>query len=235
MLPEIQNNKKFFLDMSNAELISKSIVLVDKNAKTLSNLKPQEAPQNIQIINSFSQLANPLLLKTIIGKDGFLSPSSNPFSQDFIFNDFVVQNSLFPSPRFTVKHNTADKEASKVNDITKKIIELGNLSEVIEGIGLNYEMFYDNEDGKINLRTQICKDDISSKFESAFIRLEKHIGSTKLVLTLSDAVIEGKKAMYILANFHNDISTTNTVDKILKENFLETLEKIVEDIFEKND
>jgi hypothetical protein len=226
-------NKKF-LDMSNAEMISKSVVLVDKNAKTISSLKPQDTPQNIQISNSFSQLANILLLKTIIGKDGFLSPSSNPLSQDFIFNDFVIQNSVFP-PRFTIKHNTSDKKTSKVNDITKKIIEVGNLSEVIDGIGLNYEMFYDNEDGKINLKAQICKDDISSKFDSVFIRLEKPIGSAKLTLTLSDAVIEGKKALYILANFHNEVSTTNTVEKILKENFLDTLEKIVEDIFEKND
>jgi hypothetical protein len=225
---------KFFLDMSKAELISKSVVLVDKNARMLSNLNPQEASQNIQIVNSFNQLANPILLKTIIGKDGFLSPPSNPFSQDFVFGDFVVQNSLLPTPRFTIKHNTSDKEASKVNDITKKIVELGNLSEVIEGIGLNYEMFYNNEDGQINLKTQICKDDISSKFESAFIKLEKHIGSTKLTLTLSDAIYEGKKVMYILANFHNDISITNTVEKILKENFLSNLEEIVENIFEKN-
>jgi hypothetical protein len=235
MLREIQNNKKFFLDMSKAELISKSVVLVDKNAKTFSNRQPQETPQNIQISNSFSQLANILLLKTIIGKEGFLSPPSNPFSQDFVFGDFVVQNSLLPTPRFTIKQNTSDKKASKVNDITKKIIELGSLLEVVDGVGLNYEMFYNNEDGKINLKTQICKDDISSKFDSAFIRLEKNINSTKLTLTLSDAVYEGKKVMYILANFHNDVSTTNTLDSILRENFLDTLEKIVEDIFEKND
>jgi hypothetical protein len=233
MINRIFKNKSF-LDISKAEMISKSIVFVDKNAKTISSLKPTGIPQNIQLENKFGQLSNLLLLKTIMGKDGFQAPSTNPISQDFIFNDFVIQNTIFP-PKFTIKHNTSDKKVLKINDIANKIVEVGNLSEIVDGIGLNYELFYNNEDSKIDLKGQICKDDISSQFEKAYFRLEKHIGSTKLVLTLSDATIEGKKAVYILANFHNEISTTNTLEKILKENFLSTLEEIVENIFENNE
>lgn len=225
--------KKGILNMSKAEMISQSVVFVDKNSKIITDIKIGNQQQNVNIENKFVQLTNILLLKQIIGKDGFQSPSSNPIQQDFIFNDIVISNTIFP-PKFTIKHNTSDKKSVKAVDIAKKIIEIGNLSDVVEGIGLNYEFYYNNETNQINLKQNICNTNISSDFESIHVRLSKDIKSTKLVLTLSDAVIDGKKVIYILANFHNDISTTNTIDMILKENYLPALEKIIENIFEKN-
>ena len=177
---------KSFLKMHKAKDISQSVVLVDS---TYKGLFPQQMPtQPIQFQNIFTPLANELLLKTVMnGIDGFRVPTQPAqgiqMAQDFIFGEFVFNYNVFP-PKFTIKHNTTEKEANKIKEVTKKIVSLGSLGNSLGAVGFNYEMSIDNEDNKTNLKNAISNPSIINEFDDVNATLAYKEGEMTLNLTI---------------------------------------------------
>ena len=221
--------------MHNAKVISQSVVLVDPAYK---GLFPQQMPtQPIQFQNIFTPLANELLLKTVMnGVDGFRAPTQQnqgiQMVQDFIFGDFIFSYNVFP-PKFIIKHNSNEKEADKIKEISKKIVALGNLGNSLGAVGFNYEMSIDNEDNKTILKNALSNPSIVSEFDDVNATLAYKEGEMTLNLTIADAIINGKKVIFIGANFHNDISATNRFENIIEKNFRGIVDKKLNAIFDK--
>ena len=225
---------KSFLKMHNAKVVSQAFVLVDPIYK---GSFPQQIPtQPISIQNSFEPLANELLLKTVMdGIDGFRIPQPSQgiqMVQEFVFGDFVFTYNIFP-PKFIIKRNTAEKEIDKIKEITKKIVSIGNLKNSLDAVGFNYEMAIDNENGKINLKDALCNPSITDEFAEVNATLAYKEGDMTLNLTITDALLNGKKTVFIEANFHNDISTTNRFESIIEKDFRDIIDRKLNAIFDK--
>jgi hypothetical protein len=226
---------KSFLKMHKAKVISQSVVLVNP---TYKGLFPQQIPmQPIQFENIFTPLANELLLKTVMnGVDGFRVPTQPAqgiqMAQDFVFGDFSFSFNVFP-PKFTIKYNSAEKEATKIKEIAKKIVTLGNLGNSLGAVGFNYEMSIDNEENKTNLKNALSNPSIVNEFDDVNATLAYKEGEMTLNLTIADAIINGKKVIFIGANFHNDISATNRFESIMEKDFRGIVDKKLNAIFDK--
>jgi hypothetical protein len=213
------SKNKFFLDMSKAEIISKSIVLVDSEYK---GVMPQTS-ELIQLKQSpFSELASLYLLQEVVKKEGFKTKNSSEISQEFVFEDeFVFSHNLFP-PKFTILHKTSDKNSPILKEIAEKMISFVKSS--IGAIGVNYELSIDKNEGgnQINLREKICNSNIQNEFEAMSVNFVVDVDSlTKLNLKIADAKADEKEIIYITANFHNILTTENSIESILSRNFLD--------------
>jgi hypothetical protein len=221
--------------MHKAKTISQSVVLVDP---TYKGLFPQQMPmQPIQFENIFTPLANELWLKTVMnGINGFRVPTQPAqgiqMAQDFVFGDFVFSYNVFP-PKFIIKHNSTEKEDAKIKEVAKKIVTLGNLGNSLGAVGFNYEMSIDNEENKINLKNALSNPSIVDEFNDVNATLAYKEGEMILNLTIADAIINGKKVIFIGANFHNDISATNRFESIMEKDFRGIVDKKLNAIFDK--
>lgn len=219
--------KKGVLNMEHKEMISYSIVILDN---VYSNIKFEEK-QTVQINNVFAPIANQFFLKSILKSNVIEDVNkSHNLHKEFISDDIRVIWDFFP-PKIQIKHITEEKDKRKFIDIAKNIISFTNLENNIGRVGINYEMFINDE--KINLKDYLLKESIAKGFTelsaTPVFTIDK---DTVLNLTLASAINKvGKKGIYLQANFDNIISENNKFEKILEKDFIKIADEKVKLIF----
>ena len=218
--------KKCFLDIQNAKIISQSVVLVN----TIKVLAPQ---QEINIHNPFANLCNDIVLKMIfeeqICNKNLTTP---PFINEYSLGAFTVTNDMTPSPRLAIKKQTNDKSFADITSKVKKLIDTGSLLGKYDNVGVNYEIYFDNSQENINITNVICKQEISKMFSDCSIQLVAKIDSDiSLNLSIADAIKDGKKIIYITANFHHlNVGNKSLDDIISSTKFYKVLEDKIKEI-----
>lgn len=214
MLRKNQLNQNF-LDMSKAEMVSYSVVLVDN---LYSNLKIT-TNQTIQVKNPFEPIANALFLKSRLGSNVVEDINkSTQLHKEFICDDLRIDYDFFP-PKLQIKHITQSGKSNFIA-IAKDLIAFAGLENSIGKIGINYEMFLEEE---ISLKDYLLKDEIAKGFTSLSATPVFDIDeNTKLNLTIASAINNGgKKGIYFQANFDNKVAEKNTISDIFGKNFRE--------------
>lgn len=218
--------KKCFLDIQNAKIISQSVVLVN----TIKVLAPQ---QEINIHNPFANLCNDIVLKMIfeeqICNKNLTTP---PFINEYSLGAFTVTNDMTPSPRLAIKKQTNDKSFADITSKVKKLIDTGSLLGKYDNVGVNYEIYFDNSQENINITNVICKQEISKMFSDCSIQLVAKIDSDiSLNLSIADAIKDGKKIIYITANFYHLNVGNKSLDNIISSTkFYKVLEDKIKEI-----
>ncbi|MBD5405022.1 hypothetical protein HDR59_00555, partial [bacterium] len=203
LIPNTKNikipHKERNFKMSKAILLAKSVVFVD-DINILQNQIQAKKP------NPFNQISNLILLTDIVGKQGFAIPETTPvhIQDQYVFENIIISNLQFPH-KFTIQQNTLDKKSEDVINIAKNCLNKGNLINEVKNIGINFSLYYINNDEKINLKKQLMSNVIQS-FDSVTLKLLKNIDvNTKLQLDISDATMNNNgvnKIIYISANFN---------------------------------
>ena len=218
--------KKCFLDIQNAKIISQSIVLVN-------NIKILAPQQEINIHNPFANLCNDIVLKMIfeeqICNKNLTTP---PFINEYSLGAFTVTNDMTPSPRLAIKKQTNDKSFADITSKVKKLIDTGSLLGKYDNVGVNYEIYFDNSQENINITNVICKQEISKMFSDCSIQLVAKIDSDiSLNLSIADAIKDGKKIIYITANFYHLNVGNKSLDNIISSTkFYKVLEDKIKEI-----
>lgn len=220
---------KLFLDMSKAEMISRSIVFIDN---VFSNIKFEpNKPIQLQIKNPFDVVANPLFLKSRVNTNVVEKPNSDQMHRELSWNEdaFNMIYDLLP-PRLEIKHISTVND-NRIIEISKDIISFAGLENSIGKIGINYEMFL--EDNRINLKDYLLKENIAKGFTSLSATPVFQIDeNTVLNLTVASSVNNsGKNGIYFQVNFDNKVATNNSVSNILEKDFLEIANEKIKLIF----
>jgi len=219
-------NKKF-LDMSKAEMISHSIVIVDDT---------KIVPNKVSSIsnNPFADLSSKITFINIMEKiDGERNQpiiEESPIERSFVFNDIVFKNSSL-LPRVIVQQNSPEL-SDKLPKIFKEILrELPEIESKIAAVGINFEFFIEREDNG-DVKAKIFQSSIMEGLESMTTTLVYNEADSKLNLTIADANYEGKKGIYFKANFHNKIVNDNGFQEILKKEkaFFDRANKRIEEL-----
>ena len=208
------SKNKFFLDMSKAEMISHSIVIVD-NTKIVVN---QAVPVSS---NPFAELSSKIVLSTIMGnllgskQEPIIDSSS--FERSFVFDDIIFKSSSLP-PKVIIQQNSTEL-SNKIQDIFTEILrEIPEIESAVAAVGINFELFVAAEDSSA-IKTKIFQEDMAKELESMQTTLVypiKDNDNCKLNLTIADANYKEQKGLYFKANFHNIITADNKLKDILK-------------------
>jgi len=211
MLENFKQTKLKFLDMSKAEMISHSIVIVDD-----TKIIPNQA--NSIGNNPFADLSSKITFINIMEKiDGDKSVpiiDESPIERSFSFGDIVFKNSSLP-PRVIVQQNSSSL-SDKLPKIFKEILtELPEIENKVAAMGINFEFFIAKEDDG-DVKKKIFQENITSGLDSMTTTLVYKEDNYKLNLTIADANYENKKGIYFKANFHNVINSENKFQEIIK-------------------
>lgn len=228
MLPEIQKNFPL-IDMKNLEITSHSIVIVDN---TFSNFVFEPNQQiKLQIKNPFDPIANELFLKSRLNVEVVKMPNSDQIHREFLCGkDIVIKYDFFP-PRLHIQHNT-NEDSRQPETLAKDLIEFADLSSSVGAIGVNYEMFIQND--VVKVKDFLLKNDVAQEFSSLSAVMVLNINEQRILnLRVADAEINGKKGIYCEANFHNTITDSTKLNKLLEEDFLTIAKNKIEAVFNK--
>ena len=231
MLPDFQNNKKFFLDMSGLKVMSHSVVLVDKIYSNLK-LNPNQTAQ-IQVQNPFANLANLLALKGVFKKPTVELPLGNQFHKEFESGNFTAIWDFFP-PRFEIKDKNPDvKNLNAVREISSDIVTFSEVEKDVGAVGINYEMFLEAEETVLDLKLFLLKDDVAKGFDSlSATPVFKVDEKTTLNLTIASATDDNNKdGIFFGVNFHTVIDGSRKISDILQDDFYEIAKGKIKLIF----
>lgn len=219
------SKNKFFLDMSNAKLLARSIVFIDD---TLSKLKLQpDQTLQIQIKNPFEPLAQALVVKSILKMPVVEKANNTQFNKEFVCGDYSVIYEAFP-PRFQLV-NREPKDESQITKIAKEMVNFADIEKAINKVGINYELFLEENR---NIKDYLLKDSISKEFTSLSATPVFQIDeNTVLNLTIASAENNGKKGVYFRANFDNKITEENSLSVILDKKFRKIADDKINSIF----
>lgn len=213
--------------MKDIKIISHSITLVDNAYNGIMPLGKNQ----LQVRNPFDQIAQPLVLKALVGKSVETLANSDIIHREFKYENIKITYDFFP-PRLNII-NEENNLSDTPKNLALQIIELAEIKDKLGSIGVNYELFIEEND--VNLTQYLLQEFISKEFNSLSTTLVLVINKdVKLNLRIADAEIEGKKGIYFQANFSNQVSTSNNVEKILENNnFLNIAKEKINLIFNK--
>lgn len=221
--------KKCFLDMQNAKIIRYSIVLVD-NVFSEIKMESMQKELTLQGQNPFMQL-NSLALKGALGLSFTEITKPQSLDKQYQYGNFQIYSQFFP-PKFSIiQNNIVDK--NETISMVEKIINFANLSNNIGKIGINFDAIIEKD---LIVKDAILKEDIAKEFSGVAITLEKQINEVqKLNLKIAGTknTETNQNAIFINANFESTVTTENTIDKILKADYLSILEPKVNAVFGK--
>lgn len=213
--------------MSDARMISHSIVIVDDTKIVLNTANPIGN-------NPFADLSSKITFINIMEKiDGERNQpiiEESPVERSFIFNDIVFKNSSLP-PRVIIQQNSSEL-SDKLPRIFKEILrELPEIKGKIAAVGINFEFFIEKEDNG-DVKAKIFQSHMIDRLESMTTTLVYNEDGSKLNLTIADANYEGKKGIYFKANFHNKIANGNEFQEIIKKEkgFFDRANKKIEEL-----
>jgi len=216
---QIKQLNKFFLDMSKAKLLARSIVLIDD-----TRLEPNQYYQIKK--NIFSELANPLVLKSLLKAPVSEKPASSEVNREFICDSYNIIYGAIP-PKFQIIDNDPENE-NKIVKLAKEMVKFANIEGLINKVGVNYEMFLESDK---DIKDYLLKDSIAAEFTSlSATPVFKIDEETTLNLTLASAENDKKKGIYFRINFDNKITEENTFDKILDKKLKEIAENKIKSI-----
>lgn len=241
MLQEIQQNNKFFLDMHEPKIISRSIVLVDNIIGTAKFI-PNQSIQVNNPSNPFQSLNSEIALASIMEKaTGTYQeptvPQEQTFQSQFVFDDIVFKCLSLP-PKFIVQQNSSSESSDKLQKIFKAIFSKAPKVEAAVGIGavgINFELFIPNEN--LDVKPKIFQQKILTDLDSMNITLVYKItANCNFNLTIADADYEEKKGIYFKVNFtttlNDDIKIKDIVEKEGK--YLQDAKKKIKELLSDN-
>ena len=156
--------------MKDLKMLCESCTIVDK--VYLGKLPIGQF--NAQIQNPFTVLANPIVIKMAVKATNV---NLNPANGEFVDNDNVSYQYVAFPPKFSVQNFTNDISSTKTKDKMKCLIENSELFKEIGAIGINYDLYIDNNITK-DLKDKILNNEIANQCSG--------IGSTTLKFKLDD-------------------------------------------------
>jgi hypothetical protein len=169
--------------MSKAEIISKSIVLVDSEYK---GVMPQTSELNQLKQNPFSELASLYLLQEVVKKEGFKTKNSSEISQEFVFEDELTKawNKKW-AETLSVDMSEWDRRSKERSDAIMKVVNnkwkaINKLEDDLLRLGLRFcyppikgDIIAGKMKGKLKWRKIILKQDISKYSEHTYLLYQK--------------------------------------------------------------
>jgi len=220
---------KHKLNMSKAQFLSNTLVFAEVFDDNISNGLTLEQ-YYYSCKKPFEEIANRLLLKSILKSSVIESPNNTQFHKEFICkDDITIKYNVFPQ-KIQIKHKTYEDE-SQVIKIAKDIIDSAGAESSICKIGINYEMFLEAD---INIKDYLLKDKVAKEFTSLSATPVFEIDeNTILNLTIASAInSDGKKGIYFQANFDNKVNYENTLSVILDKKLRKMADEKINLIFD---
>lgn len=216
--------KKCFLDMQNAKIINYSVAFVDNIYNGIQG--------NADIVNYKSPFSdiNALVLKGALGLQFVETSAPKDMNKQWQNGNFVITNQFFP-PKFIIMQNNLANNNNETTEMVKKIIDFANLLPQIGQIGVNFSLIIEKD---IIVKNVVLKPKIADEFSGISFTLEKEMNELqKLNLQIAGAknIETNQSAVFVQANFDNKITSENTIDKILKQDYLEILGQKVNAVF----
>lgn len=230
MMKMFRKNVSSILDMNEAKILNYSIVLVDNVYNGIAS----EGKIDIKkYYNPFNELKH-LAIKGALHLNFTQISLDDDMNKIYKNGDFTITNQFFPPKLIiTQQSNTNDKnlDNTTIVDMTKKIIEFAEISNNIGKIGVNFDCFIETD---LIVKDVVMKENIATEFTGVSFTLEKKLNDLqKLILQIAGSknIETNKNGVFIQANFDNTITTTNTIDKILNQDYISMLQPSIDAIF----
>lgn len=210
--------------MQNAKIINYSVAFVDNIYNGIKG--------NADIVNYKSPFSdiNALVLKGALGLQFVETLAPKDMNKQWQNGNFIITNQFFP-PKFIIMQNNLINNNNETTEMVKKIIDFANLLPQIGQIGVNFSLIIEKD---IIVKNVVLKSKIADEFSGISFTLEKEMNELqKLNLQIAGAKNNetNKNAIFINANFNNKITSENTIDKILKQDYLDILGQKVNAVF----
>lgn len=145
-------------DVKELKMLCESCTIVD--TVHLGKLPIGQFKFNTQIKNPFNNLANPLFIKMAVkAKKVNHAPANN---EDFVDDENTKYQYVPFPPKFSVQYFTDNAESDKAKEKMKRLIKRSGLFSEIGAIGINYDLYIDNDLAK-DLKDKILSDKISNE------------------------------------------------------------------------
>ncbi len=216
--------KKCFLDMQNAKIINYGVAFVDT---VYNGIQGNADITNYK--NPFSEI-NSLALKGALGLQFIATSAPTDMNKQWQNGDFVITNQFFP-PKFLITQNNMVNNKNETTEMVKKIIDFANLLPQIGKIGINFSLVVEKD---IIVKDVVLKEKIANEFSGISFTLEKEINEVqKLNLQIAGAknIETNQNGVFVQANFDNKVTSENTIDKILNQNYFAILEQKINAVF----
>lgn len=219
-------NKNFF-NMENLQIISSSVVIIDKILQPNLGLLQQIIVNEND--NPFLLFNNILYLKDKIGMQLIKTPSSDKMMSQYLANNIEIVYNLFPA-RFVIKQKNPTNMLW-VCETMLKMISSASIQDKIGGVGINYELFIPNEANNNIALSLLNKNAITQGFTGVSTTLQKQCNDYLLTLKIAGADIDGRNGAYCDINFHYNINNIENISEIMNTSKLDIAKSEVSDIF----